>query len=285
MRIFNSLYPYPVLSVQDDDYHQDSHFSVNYQIEDATPFKKAKLLATFNLSDAALENLISEGKAAMFLHVESPRSAYRHMYRVDNNFQVIEIDPDCMRSSVEITGFILATEEIEGYSSPNVNEDLYGSNYIFPILRTGDPLAVAFTFEVTLTESDDFAQVSSIMKVASTKEGQMRVDYDQDTIFVYLPKAHYDYYIQYASRFGEVMLSSIIQPTLIYVLDAIVKHKAEDMKDRKWYQVIEKKLELLGYSMYQLLNEELNSIALTHEILQNPLERLFAELGGMLDDD
>lgn len=285
MRILNSLYPYPVLSREDDGYHDGSHFSVEYHLEEATPFKKAKLLATFQLTDPSLERLIDERKAAMFLHVESPRAAYRYMHRVDKGKLAIDIDLEHMRSLVEVTGLILATDVIEGYSNPNVNKDLYGADYVFPTLGVGDPLAVAFTLDIELAESDDFAQVSSIMKVARTQESEMRVDYDQDTIFVYLPKNQYDYYINYASRFGEVMLSAIIQPTLVHILEVMIRNKGEDMKDRKWYRVIEKKIELLGYSMYKLFNEELSSIALAQEILKNPLDRLFIELEGMLGED
>ena len=57
------------------------------------------------------------------------------------------------------------------------------------------------------------------------------------------------------------------------------------MQDRKWYQVIEKKLELLGYSMNQLFNEDISSILLTQEILKNPLDRMFLELEGMGGSD
>lgn len=285
MRILNSLYPYPVLSTNDDDYKNGSSFEVEYNLSEGTPFRKAKLSASFNLVDSSIEQLIDSGKAGMFLHVESPRAAYRKMYRVENDFQEIEIEPENMRTLVEVTGLILSTDSIENYSNPNVNEELYGLDYIFPKLEAGDPLAVSFTVEIELDEIDDFAQVASIIKVARTKEKQMRVDYDQDTIFVYLPENQYSNYLKYPLIFGEVMLSSIIQPTLIYVLDAVSRNKGANMQDRKWYQVIEKKLELLGYSMNQLFNEDISSILLTQEILKNPLDRMFLELEGMVGSD
>lgn len=285
MRILNSLYPYPVLSTNDDDYKNGSSFEVEYNLSEGTPFRKAKLSASFNLVDSSIEQLIDSGKAGMFLHVESPRAAYRKMYRVENDFQEIEIEPENMRTLVEVTGLILSTDSIENYSNPNVNEELYGLDYIFPKLEAGDPLAVSFTVEIELDEIDDFAQVASIIKVARTKEKQMRVDYDQDTIFVYLPENQYSNYLKYPSIFGEVMLSSIIQPTLIYVLDAVSRNKGANMQDRKWYQVIEKKLELLGYSMNQFFNEDISSILLTQEILKNPLDRMFLELEGMVGSD
>ena len=92
MRILNSLYPYPVLSTNDDDYKNGSSFEVEYNLSEGTPFRKAKLSASFNLVDSSIEQLIDSGKAGMYLHVESPRSAYRKMYRVENDFQEIEIE-------------------------------------------------------------------------------------------------------------------------------------------------------------------------------------------------
>ena len=54
MRIVNSIYPYPVLSINDPDYQADSSFIVHYRLEEATPFKNAVLYADFVLHDHAL---------------------------------------------------------------------------------------------------------------------------------------------------------------------------------------------------------------------------------------
>lgn len=285
MRILNSLYPYPVLSINDDDYVEGSIFDISYNLIPATPFKKAKLTSTFHLVDSKLEYLVEMGQAEMFLHVESSRAAYRKMHKVENNYFELEIDPEYMRTSVEVTGLLLTTQPIMNFESPSVNSELYGVDYHFPDLEIGDPLAVSFTTEIEIEEVDDFAQVSSIIKVARTKEKLMKVDYDQDTIFVYLPEQQYQNYLRYPSMFGEVMLTSIIQPTLIYVLDAISRNQGEGMQDRKWYAVIEKKLEMMEYSMNQLFTEEVTSIMLAQEILKNPLERMFIELEGVIDED
>ncbi|WP_312753050.1 hypothetical protein [Rummeliibacillus suwonensis] len=285
MRILNSLYPYPVLSIDDDDYVGSSKFVVSYSLSEATSFKKAKLTANFVLEDNSLEQLISNGFAAMFLHIESPRAAYRKLYTVENNQIEVEIDHQKMRTVVEVTAFILVTKTLENYHNPTVNKELYGSAYVFPKLESGDPLAVSFTQEIELEEMNDFAQVSSIIKVAQTQDKLMKVDYDQDIIFVYLPKEQYEKYLNYPQIFGEVMLSSIIMPSLIYVLDAVSKNAGEGMQDKKWYKVIEKKMELLDYSMNSLFNGDVNTIVLAQEILKNPLERMFMELKGVIDRD
>lgn len=284
MQILNNLYPYPVLSEGDVTYNQSSSFFVEYKLIPPTPFKNAKISAKFNIIDNKIQQLIKEDAAGLFIHVESPRAAYRKIYEISDGCYELEIDPKFMRTAVEITGLVLATVPQSNLKNESVNEELYGSNYIFPKIEIGDPLAVSLTRIVNIEETNDFTQVSSIIKVATTTEPLMRVDYDQDTIFVYLPEEQYNKYLEYPNKFGEVMLNSIIYPALIYVLDAISKNYGEGMQDRKWYRVIEKKVEMLGYSMNQVFNQEIDSITLSQEILKGPLERMFLELEGVIND-
>lgn len=285
MRIVNSLYPYPVLSSYDDDYNNDSSFLVDYKLVEATPFRKPKLKVKFNLADQYLSELIKGGQASFYLHIESPHTSYRKLFEIDiaaSEFE-IEIDSDKMRTVLEVTAFILAKTKIEQFSNPNVNEALYGEDYIFPVLSAGDPLAVNFTVEIELDEVNDLVKIPSIMKVAKTKDDVMWIDYDQNEIFVHLPSVQYDNYLNYHGIFGETLLLAIIQPALIYVLDVVAFNKGADMQDRKWFKVLEKKIESLGYSMNQLYSEDINSITLTQKILANPLERLYEELEGMVE--
>ena len=52
MRISDSIYPYPVLSVDDEDYIQDSEFDVEFTSVTATPFKNAIVKCRFILQCA-----------------------------------------------------------------------------------------------------------------------------------------------------------------------------------------------------------------------------------------
>lgn len=285
MRIVNSLYPYPVLSSNDDDFNENSLFDVEYSLNEATVFRKPKLKATFNLVDESIAKLIEDGKANYFLHVECSHTSYREIFEViksDSEFE-LEIDLEKMRTNLEVTAFILAKTKIKGYSNPNVNQALYGDSYVFPTLGPGDPLAVSFTVDIELDEVNDLVKIPSIIKVAKTTEEMMRVDYDGNVLFVYLPISQYDNYVNFQGRFGETLILSIIQPALIYVLDAIAYNRGEDFQDRKWFRVLEKKIEGLGYTMNQLCNDEINSIILTQKILAHPLDRLFVELEGLVE--
>jgi len=283
MRILNSLYPYPVLT-QSEDFKDGYFFKVDFEMVPATPFKSAKLIANYHLNEPNIQRLINNDQAGMFLHVESPRAAYRKMHKVENNTYELEINLDNMRTVVEITAFILATDHLEGLKNGNINSEMYGDDYIFPTLENGNPLAVNYTILLELDEIDDLSKVSSIIKVAQTKENMMYVNYDGDTIFVYLPEKLYEKYLDF-QILGEVLLSSIIVPALVHVIDAIGKNAGEGMHDRKWFKVIEKKLEIMGYSMNQVYNDEITSIQLAQEIFNNPLERMFSEVESVVSQN
>jgi hypothetical protein len=285
MQILNSLYPYPVLSIGDEDYNEGARFTVDYEFIEATAFKSARVIATFTLEEPDLELLVSAHKAAFFLHVESARTAYRKLFPVENGKVEVEIDTELMRSSVELTGLLLNTQVLDGFMSLGINADLYGEGYAFPKLEVGNPLAVAYTRVVDIPEVDDLSQVSSVIKVGTTKEEYMSVDYDQDIIFVRLPQKEYESYVSYGRIFGEVMLSSIIMPALIFVLDAVANNPGDDMVDRTWYKAIAATLDSFGYSVDDLVREELTTVEAAQRILKSPLKRLFLEVSEVVDTD
>lgn len=288
MRIFNSLYPYPVLSLDDEDYINGSTFYVEYTLAEATSFKPAVLTAKFVLEDEQLERMIKTGVAGFFVHAESPRSAYRHLFEVDEKSCTFElvIDAKTMRQKLEVTSFIILKQDLTGYQNKNINPELYGVNYIGPNLSTGDPLAVAFTEEIEISEVNDFRSVSSIMKVGKTNEKLMNVDIESDSIYVRLPEKQYMNYVRFGtSSLAETMLSSIIFPSLIYALDAIANNSSEIYSSQKWYQVIEKKIDSLNYSIAQLKSQDISSVVLAQAILENPLERTLIEIGEVVSDN
>lgn len=280
MRIFNSLYPYPVLS-EDEDYINDSVFYVDYILDEATSFRCAKLSAKFNLKDEKIEKMIENDIVGFYIHLESPRAAYRCLFEVDAKKRVfeVEIDTKIMRQKLEVTAFIILKRSLSGYHNKNINSEIYGKNYICPNLSIGDPLAVAFTQEIEISETNDFQSISSIMKVGKTSENLMNVDIEGDSVYIRLPRDQYIKYVSLGkSALAEPMLSSIVFPSLIYVLEVMIGNSSEMYSSQQWYQVIEKKIESLGYSINQLKSQDVSSIVLAQAILDNPLERALKEI-------
>lgn len=287
MRIQNSIYPYPVLSVEDEDYTSDSYFNVEYTMTKATPFKNAKVHCVFKLKDAQLETLLAEGVLGLYMHVECSRTYFRKLIPVDPVTKMVdvEIDQTLMRQKVELTGFLLANEDIDDLKIRNVNPALYGSDYVFPDLEKGDPLAVSFTVDITLSEVESFKKLSSIIKVAKSKDSkQLELNMDSHVVYVYLPEKQYKAYVQ-STNYPEIALSMVIFPAVIELLNRVASSGLAELEDYKWYQVLDRKIELLGHSIDELKDQRISAIVLAQLILDDPLERSFEEVGELFKNE
>lgn len=286
MRIQNSIYPYPVLSVEDEDYINNAYFNVEYSITKATPFKNAIVHCDFKLRDEQLESLLQENKIGLYLHVECSRTFFRKLYPVDFFKKTIdiEINPEIMRQKVELTGFLLVNEEINELKLRNINPELFGNDYQFPRLDKGDPLAVSFTVDIDLSEVESFKKVSSIIKVAKSKDKkQMELNTENNIVYVYLPEKQYQSYVQCAV-YPETALSMVIFPALVELLNYVSKVNISELEDYKWYQILVKKFNSLGYSIEDLREKE-SPLKLAQIILDDPLARSFVEVGEIFKDE
>ncbi|MEI2414518.1 hypothetical protein V8V50_11580 [Ligilactobacillus salivarius] len=110
----------------------------------------------------------------------------------------------------------------------------------------------------------------------------MVVDPDGEIIYVYLPETLYEQYIRYQSV-PDIALSIVILPALIQVLSYMVLNRGNDIDEQKWYMVIEKKIRSLDKDINDLFNEKISPLELAQMILENPVERSFNEIKGLLE--
>lgn len=286
MRIVNSIYPYPVLSINDPDYQADSSFVVHYRLEDATPFKNAVLYADFELHDQVLNEQIELDKAGFYLHIENSRAAFRRLIPVEPGKTKIsfEIDPRYLRQKVEITGFLLAKDTIIGLRNASINSDLYGPGYVFPDLEPGDPLAVSFTINLDVSDIDSFQNISSIMKVTSHKDKEMKVNNDGDVVYIYLPEKIYQQYVR-DQDLPNTSLSIVIMPALLQLLNFMAQPGTEELSDKRWYQVIEKKMQANDFEVEDLYKDPSLSLKVAQILLEMPLDRAFDEIERLTTDE
>lgn len=285
MEIINSIYPYPVLSIDDDDY-TGSVFDVEYSSNEATP-NNFKL--DYIIKDKGIESLIESGKAGLYLHIEVSRSGYRQLVEVDSKTKsyLFKVDPSKMIDEVELTPFVLVKKTVKNFVNPGVNHELYGDDYIFPTLEVGDPLAVSFTRKIMVSESEDtLNNIPSIISIAkSTKNKVMTIETEADTVYVYLPEKQYDAYVELPD-YADITISMIITPVLIQLLNIMIQsrqNRADEYDEWKWFKVIENKIQGLGLTIEEI--EAKSSVfEVAQQILDNPMERSFDMLRGLVSD-
>lgn len=280
MKIRDSyLYPYPVLSSFSEDYI-NSIFDVNYTIREKG-FKTQILVANFILDDKVIEELILEDKASMILHVECPRTTLRKAYRLEKHQRNIEIiiDDKIMMQRLDVTGIVVLNQDMNTYKNNNINPLFFGENYEIKNLDKGNIIAVSLTQEVDLPyNEDDFENVSSVIKVGLSKDDLMIVEMDGDIIIIKLPEEQYNQYYRLSdTEYSNIVMTSTILPSLIYILDRMSSKENPIDTELIWYKVIEGKLKIKEI-MVDDINETYSSIELAQMILEDPLERALGDL-------
>lgn len=271
---FNNSFPYPVLSSENDNY-KNSKFETTIEVQKI--FGQLSISFKSNLQDSTITQLIAEEKAKYALHIECPQTSYRQIFQSEEPYILESIPDNRLRGKVDVHPFILASEKIENYQNPNLNDFYQG----FPItFEKGNILAIGEAVEITLFEEDEESQnLPSIVTIRRVeKEKIMTVDIEFDQIIIKLPKNEYDQYaINASSRLKETILSVVILPCLIEVFYRI-REDQDEYVDHKWYQILKQIFEKNNTPLSQFITGTLSPIEAAQKVLQNPLEKAFIEI-------
>lgn len=272
MKINNSLYPYPVLSSFNDDYI-DSKFEVSYNLNEIDGLKT--LEARFDCTEPSILQLIEDGHACYFLHIECTQTAFRKILETRKERLEFNIDPKQLRGVVELNSLIVAKDNHLKLNSTQMNPIYEGREFD---VEFGDVIAATLTSKLNIEDSlNDFRSMSSIMKVAFSKNEFMEVNTDSDLIYVRLPEKQYNSYVHFAmSKYQNLVLSAVIFPALIHVLNLMPK-LLDESESLKWFEVIHGRLLKMNLDV-ESINNQISSIELAQKILQNPLDRAFEEI-------
>ena len=271
---FNNSFPYPVLSVENDDYI-GSKFET--KVEAQKTFGQLYINLNCNLQDSKITHLINEGKAKYALHVECPQTSFRKIYQSEETKIVAAIPENLLRGKIDVHPFILANETIEGYTNPKLNNFYTGTSITY---EKGNILALGEAVEVTLFEDDlesqNLPSIVTIRRSESAKE--LVVSLNSPQVIIELPKAIYDQYaINAGSRLKETILSMVILPSLIEVFYTL-KEDSADYSEYKWYQVLEQIFKKNNIPLSQVIDGTIPVLRAAQMVLQNPLEKAFNEI-------
>lgn len=138
MRIGSRIYPYPVLNkeVQYSGYNPEQEFSLNIALNDnKSVFQSNRKIilknVSYSLSVPELQQLIDDEKAKAYVIVESPITSVRHKFEVSQKPVDIELSKGDLLGDVEVSSYIVATQNIEGFYSDSFL-DVY-KDYTFDV--------------------------------------------------------------------------------------------------------------------------------------------------------
>lgn len=294
MNIRDKHYPYPVLSLNRDDY-ENSEFDVGLEVT-KTPDAVTMTLAP-TLKDNGLRRLIGVSKAAkIIVHVECPKTVFRRTYDLPlpvcdtadgDERQVVTISAAELSGTVSVCPFIVATEDICDYGNESFNPDYEGEAFF---IDSGAVLAEGRqkTF-VADTAREALAMSPSIVKVirgASQECKTLQRDFSGDKIIVTMPEKMYSQYgtLKDTAADRETIWAMVFVPVLVEVLATVgmTRHFEKDLSeysDRAWFRSIDKAIRsLFGWGIDSQQFEDADYTELASLLVKNSIRSAFVNM-------
>jgi len=277
MNINNITFPHPILGIGD---------SINSQIELQKPEINAnsdfyEIKVHFSHDNNDLLNLINSEKAEYLCEITCTNTVFRQIFTSKNKTIAFEIPKKDVKSKVEFTCLLVATENIENYSNVNAHADYAG--YSFDIDK-GDILAYfgEFSFNADI-QYEKLRAVSSFMEIIENESEKFTIiDLKKNKIEIQLPSESYNLYrsdsISQEEKFAPIFHSSIVLSTLLIAL-----YNFEEHKDYLWAQVIEYRLKNEQQFKTLSIGDKENIPEIAQRLLGNPFERLINGLNSIIE--
>ena len=281
MEIRNKLYPYPVLSIDSDDY-TDSIFSCSADIKKEG--YNLKFVFDTDLQNSELEGLISAQKAEFVYHLECAQTGFRTVIRTDCAHKEVSFSEDRISGKLNICPFIVAREDISNCINSKFNEDYKGFKFQ---IEAGCVMAVGRQISCDIDKDrNDLVNTKSIFvitKNADPNASEMEIDIDQKKITIKLPEKAYANFknMSKVPEIQQTLHALIIVPALIYTLSEVNKKDPEDRYTSyslyNWYKSIKK-------AMNKRFHKDLDSVVLQgYEIVQLAQSLIKSPLSNALD--
>ncbi|MCC2232078.1 hypothetical protein LKD81_13910 [Lachnospiraceae bacterium CLA-AA-H215] len=285
MDIRYRLYPYPVLAADMDDYI-DSSFT--FAIVSEKKIHEIKLSFRLNLKNDGLADLIQSGKAEYLIHIECPRTCYRHAIKTTDYDYDYCIPERKLNGRVSICAFIVAKQNLPAYYNHAFNTDYEGLSFS---IDRGGILAIGgqYTFNV-IKDMEDLARIPSIFTIckrAADSDNGMEIDMDGNKIAVTLSNDSFCRYKNLASelKYQPAFHSMLIMPALIYVFETLRREGVDNYNDKRWFIAISKTFSKYNVKLNAETLDNSPSYTFAQKILDMPVDRALNALAEWSDDE
>ncbi len=117
-------YPYPVLSDGRDDYSSDCRYATQINIDEIVVTNEyIEIPASYELSCMSLEEGIKDGQFSAIIKIRSGAASFCQIFKFEDNKRsnVIRIPKYDVAEKIELTGMVVANENISHFSCPEMN--------------------------------------------------------------------------------------------------------------------------------------------------------------------
>jgi hypothetical protein len=271
MKVNHYLYPHPVLGIGDDFIKKPSVSRV-ISYDD----NNQEILFNYKVADLSDDyiSLLKFEKTALICEINCSYTFYRKVFSSFESQLSFKIPDQDLKNKVDIQLILIATRDLENFSSPNFSTDLRGQTFQ---IETGDVLGVLDT--TTLDIDAAGLAVSDFVKISENSiDDQTRYEFDQNALIIKLPKAQIEKLkvLKNNPNLENILISTLISPALIHALHNLKEENEESFQERAWFRALKEKSEAILGIPYP--NDPADIALLVDGILQKPYSRLFADL-------
>lgn len=282
MEIKYKLYPYPVLTTYSDDY-QHGKFEATIDIVRDGYNLRVDFVAS--LTSTGLKEQIKAGMAKYVYHLECAQTGFRKVVSTDKVAESYIIDNKLVSGKLQICPFIVAVEDIKGYTTEDFHSDY--RTVAFDI-EAGCVMAVGAMVTADISKDiDDLANTPSIFSIIRNADAnckEMLVDMSGRKIVIKLPLDDYYNYKKLAitPQYQPILNSLTVIPALTFVLSELMRMTIQDRMenaDSLWYKTLSRAL--LTMFNCDLESAEFNSkntIELAQKLVNAPISDAFRML-------
>lgn len=278
MRIKDHMFPYPVLRDRQDDYVK-THFKAS--VESVIGDKELKLNVRMECTNMDVLALVTNGQARYALHLECKMTYYRQLYYSDKPCFSVSLPSHLVDLQVEVCPLIVATQNISGYQSTDLDDAYEGEELSF---RCGDFIAVGNQFTVPIIrKNDELKQLSAPFCLLVYPEGEeqkyTRLEYSQENqVVIYVPKEVHPIIanVQGGRDKMDELHAALFFPALMQTIEFMRSEEGASCEEKRWYIAINQRAIEKGVGEIRESTEDAYVIA--QKIFDYPLTRWLKKL-------
>ena len=246
MRLGKKVPPYPILNKSlNMSSYKNSNFSFSYELEETKELfiiKNAKL----ETDSGDLLKYFNLQKLKAVIIVECSSTVYRNKFEISINPVNIEIPIKDLNDKVEISCFVYAIEDIENYSSKDMQDAYQGYSFMiekYSMFAVDDGITMKIEYDDK--EDNKVASIFSVIKSFDQNLNNMKVELTDRKIKIILPEKSFEYYdaLKDKEPFQNIFFSILIIPSLTYAFSEIQKlpneTEIDDIVDKySWFKSI-----------------------------------------------
>lgn len=230
MRLGKKIPPYPILNKSlNMSSYKNYNFSFSYELEETKEIFRIKN-TKIETNSLDLINYFNLKKLKAVVIVECSSTIYRNQFEISTNPIDIEIPIKDLNDKVEISCFVYAIEDIENYSSHDMQDAYQGYTFNiekYSVFAVDDGITMKIEYDDK--EDNKVSSIFSVIKSFDQNLNNMKVELNDRKIKITLPEKSFEYYdtLKDKEHFQSIFFSILGIPALTYAFSEIQKFPNE----------------------------------------------------------